>query len=97
MKYMLSDKVFYPAAAVLALLLIAVSIVWPQGLGLPSPAPFGHAVVQPDYFRMIHDQKARHRRQEEEKIARLRAQHLVERQAAAAAASASASSASLGR
>ncbi len=39
----MSDRVFYPLAALIALALIALSLVWPQGLGAPSPAPFGHA------------------------------------------------------
>ena len=74
MKYMLTDKIFYPAAALLALLLIAFSITWPQGLGTRSPAPFGHPVVMPDYFRMIHDQQERKIRQEADKVARQKAQ-----------------------
>ena len=88
---MLTDKIFYPAAAVLALLLIAFSLVWPQGLGQRSPGPFGHAVVMPDYFRMVNDQKARRLRQAEEKAVRLKAQaDLQKADAAAASSSASA-------
>ncbi len=89
MKYMLEDKVFYPAAAVLALLLIAISIAWPQGLGKPSPAPFGHAVVMPDYFRMVHDVEARRKRQAQEKAIRLKAQEALKKEAASASSSAS--------
>ena len=29
--------------AVVALAMIALSLVWPQGMGRPSPAPFGHS------------------------------------------------------
>jgi hypothetical protein len=37
------DHVFFPVMALIALALIALSLVWPQGLGARSPAPFGHA------------------------------------------------------
>ena len=93
MKYILNDKIFYPAAAIVALLLIAFSILWPQGLGLRSPAPFGHSVIMPDYFRMIHDQQARHVRQEAEKADRVKAQAVLKETEASAAASLSASTA----
>ena len=96
MKYLLNDKIFYPAAAVLALLLITFSILWPQGLGLPSPAPFGHAIIMPDYFRMVHDIEARRKVQAQEKAARLHAQHVLEKQDAAAAAASASSSSALG-
>lgn len=64
---MLPDKIFYPAAAVIAVVLIALSLVWPQGLGMPSPAPFGHALEMPDYYRMIRDRDARQAREAKEK------------------------------
>lgn len=32
--------------AALALALVALAAVWPQGLGARSPAPFGHTPVQ---------------------------------------------------
>jgi hypothetical protein len=35
------DRVFFPLAALTALLLIALAFVWPQGLGRRSPKPFG--------------------------------------------------------
>jgi hypothetical protein len=35
------DRVFFPLAALAALLLIALAFVWPQGLGRRSPKPFG--------------------------------------------------------
>ena len=38
----MSDKIFFSLAAVLAVLMIALAAVWPQGLGRRSPAPFGH-------------------------------------------------------
>ncbi len=54
------DKIFYPAAAVVALLLIAISLVWPQGQGMISPPPFGHRIELPDYFRMVRERDIRH-------------------------------------
>lgn len=65
----MSDKIFYPVAALIAVVLIAVSLVWPQGMGLPSPKPFGHAVIQPDYFRMVRERDARKVREAAEKAA----------------------------
>jgi hypothetical protein len=38
----MSDRVFFPLMALVALALVALSLVWPQGLGTRSPAPFGH-------------------------------------------------------
>jgi hypothetical protein len=40
---MLSDRVFYPLAALIAVLLILLATVYPQGQGARSPKPFGHA------------------------------------------------------
>ncbi|MCX7588318.1 hypothetical protein [Phenylobacterium sp. 58.2.17] len=42
----MSDRLFYPLAAILALALVALAAVWPQGLGARSPGPFGHTPVQ---------------------------------------------------
>ena len=42
---MLSDRQFYPLAILLAILMIALALVWPQGLGTRSPGPFGHAMA----------------------------------------------------
>jgi hypothetical protein len=82
------DKIFYPAAAIVAILLIALSFVWPQGQGMISPAPFGHKIELPDYFRMVRERSIRHARE---------AQHKADdaRRQAAAQSSASASSASM--
>ncbi len=63
----MSDKIFYPAAGAVALLLIVLSFVWPQGLGLPSPAPFGHAVELPDYYRMVKARDIRRAKEAREK------------------------------
>ncbi|WP_374574617.1 hypothetical protein [Phenylobacterium sp.] len=40
------DRLFMPALILAALLLIALAMVWPQGLGDRSPGPFGHEPVQ---------------------------------------------------
>jgi hypothetical protein len=39
------DRVAYPALALLAAGMIALAVVWPQGRGAPSPAPFGHPLA----------------------------------------------------
>jgi hypothetical protein len=31
--------------AVAAMAIVALALVWPQGSGRPSPAPFGHAMA----------------------------------------------------
>jgi hypothetical protein len=49
---MLSDRVFYPASAGLAVLMIALALVWPQGEGRRSPGIFGHKEVIPSGFEM---------------------------------------------
>ena len=38
----MSDRVFFPAVAAAALIMLALALVWPQGLGTRSPGPFGH-------------------------------------------------------
>ena len=40
------DRLFLPALALLALMLVGLALVWPQGLGARSPDPFGHQPVQ---------------------------------------------------
>ncbi|HTK35412.1 MAG TPA: hypothetical protein VL358_09030 [Caulobacteraceae bacterium] len=41
----MSDAVFFVMAGLLAAGAIALALVWPQGLGTPSPAPFGHPLA----------------------------------------------------
>ena len=41
----MSDRIFFPLVALIALALIVLSLVWPQGLGAPSPTPFGHTLA----------------------------------------------------
>jgi len=40
------DRLYLPLLGLLAAAAIALSLVWPQGLGDRSPAPFGHTPVQ---------------------------------------------------
>ncbi len=44
----MSDRLFFSALAAAALLTAALALIWPQGLGLRSPPPFGHAVADPN-------------------------------------------------
>ncbi len=41
------DRFFYPLAAALAVGMILLALVWPQGQGAPSPAPFGKPLETP--------------------------------------------------
>jgi hypothetical protein len=40
------NRLFFPALALLAVAMVALAAVWPQGLGDRSPPPFGHTPVQ---------------------------------------------------
>ncbi|THD81851.1 MAG: hypothetical protein E7812_03320 [Phenylobacterium sp.] len=40
------DRLYMPFLAAITLAAIALALVWPQGLGARSPAPFGHTPVQ---------------------------------------------------
>lgn len=42
----MSDGLFFTLAALAAAAMIALALVWPQGLGTPSPAPFGHPLAK---------------------------------------------------
>ena len=39
------DRLYLPLLGVAAVAAVALALVWPQGLGDRSPAPFGHAPV----------------------------------------------------
>ncbi|HEY9219751.1 MAG TPA: hypothetical protein VIO94_17010 [Phenylobacterium sp.] len=39
-------RLFFPALGLMALALIALAMVWPQGLGDRSPGPFGETPYQ---------------------------------------------------
>jgi hypothetical protein len=41
------DGLALPALALIAVGLVALALVWPQGQGARSPAPFGHAMAAP--------------------------------------------------
>ena len=41
----MSDRLVLSLIALAALALIGLSLVWPQGLGRPSPPPFGHPLA----------------------------------------------------
>jgi len=41
----MSDAVFFALAGLVAAVVVALALVWPQGLGARSPGPFGHAVT----------------------------------------------------
>lgn len=43
----MNDRVFFGLAALAAIVMIALALVWPQGLGERSPGLFGRPVVQP--------------------------------------------------
>jgi hypothetical protein len=36
------DRFFFPLMALIAAAMIMLALVWPQGMGAPSPEPFGH-------------------------------------------------------
>ncbi|HEV2530842.1 hypothetical protein [Phenylobacterium sp.] len=40
------DRLYLPVLGLATLAAIALALVWPQGLGDRSPAPFGHTPVQ---------------------------------------------------
>lgn len=40
------DRIFFPLCLLAAVLMVGLALVWPQGQGARSPAPFGHAVEQ---------------------------------------------------
>ena len=56
-----SDRWFFGGLALMAILMIALAGVWPQGQGARSPAPFGHPVIIPDYVK-VDENKARMRK-----------------------------------
>jgi hypothetical protein len=40
------DRLYLPFLALAAALVVALALVWPQGLGDRSPGPFGHEPIQ---------------------------------------------------
>jgi hypothetical protein len=39
------DRMFFPLAMAAAVLMLALAAVFPQGNGVRSPGPFGHAIA----------------------------------------------------
>lgn len=62
MLFRLSDRWFFGGLAAIALAMIALAALWPQGIGTRSPGPFGHAVVIPDYVK-VDEKKAKARKE----------------------------------
>ncbi len=40
------DRLALPLIALTAIAIVALAMVWPQGYGARSPAPFGHTPIQ---------------------------------------------------
>ncbi|KSB89697.1 hypothetical protein AS593_01335 [Caulobacter vibrioides] len=53
------DRIFMPLCALVALAMIAFAMVWPQGYGDRSPAPFGSTPIQqtPEMKALIEKEK----------------------------------------
>ena len=58
----LSDRWFFGGLLAIALAMIALASVWPQGIGRRSPPPFGHKVIIPDFVKV--DEKKAAKRKE---------------------------------
>lgn len=43
----MKDRLFFCLLASTAVASIGLAAIWPQGFGARSPAPFGHALLQP--------------------------------------------------
>lgn len=43
----MNDRIFFGLCALAAVAMTALALVWPQGLGARSPAPFGGPLAQP--------------------------------------------------
>jgi hypothetical protein len=43
----MSDRVFFTVSAAVAVAMVLLALVWPQGTGARSPMPFGHPVTAP--------------------------------------------------
>ncbi|NGM50741.1 hypothetical protein G5B46_14075 [Caulobacter sp. 602-2] len=61
------DRIFMPLCALVALAMIAFSMVWPQGYGDRSPGPFGSTPIQqtPEMKALIEKEKTAARRSED--------------------------------
>ncbi len=86
----MNDRAFYIASAVAAVLIIAFSVVWPQGEGSRSPGPFGHPITEPDYYRMVRERDARRVKEAQQKADQAQRDAVLHAEASSASASASA-------
>ncbi len=86
----MNNRAFYIASAVVAVLIIAFSLVWPQGEGRRSPKPFGHAITEPDYYRMVRERDARRAQEAQQKAADAKRDATLSAEADSASASLSA-------
>jgi len=66
----MSDRIFMPIMALIAAAMIVLAMVWPQGYGARSPAPFGSTPIQqtPEMRVKIEREKASARRRAEEAL-----------------------------
>ncbi|HYF22866.1 MAG TPA: hypothetical protein VD929_05650 [Caulobacteraceae bacterium] len=55
----MSDRVFFASTILLAAAMILLALVWPQGQGRRSPAPFGKPVETPAYVQAEREEAAR--------------------------------------
>lgn len=67
----MGNKLFYSLMGVLTLGMIALALAWPQGLGSRSPAPFGHAIIEPDYVRMQREKAEREAKHKADQAAKV--------------------------
>jgi len=71
----MSDRIFMPLMALVAIAMIALAMAWPQGYGARSPAPFGSTPIQqtPEMRAKIEREKDSARRRAEEAIRAVKA------------------------
>jgi len=86
----MNERFFYIASAAVAVLIIALSLIWPQGEGRRSPPPFGHAITEPDYYRMVRERDIRLAKDAQDKAAQQQRDEELHEEADAASASAAA-------
>jgi hypothetical protein len=84
----MGNRTFYGLMAALTIGMIALALMWPQGLGSRSPAPFGHDIIQPDIVRMEREKAERDVRRKADQAAKAetKARERAERDEAARAA-----------
>ncbi|WP_419317448.1 hypothetical protein ACN2C7_13325 [Caulobacter sp. ErkDOM-E] len=71
----MSDRIFMPLMALIAMAMIALALVWPQGYGARSPDPFGSTPIQqtPEMRAKIEREKEGARRRAEEAVRAVKA------------------------